>query len=188
MASLITSSPDSSRLAMGEESPSEECRLDLKGLISDLRFTPLLGSLTNCSSHLWACPRKLCFTFEGSAQVWGQITYTSSLNSIWHSWEQVKRFFKGNWKLGLPRRSKQKSEITLGNLSYSSLAWGSCCLLCCLQVADTFSPLSSLDSNHKTIQIQTLHYLKAFKIWKQWTVFIWHAWAKTWILIFLKTW
>lgn len=50
MASLIKSSQDSSRLDMGEESPSEERRLDLKGLISDLRFTPFLGSLTNCSS------------------------------------------------------------------------------------------------------------------------------------------
>lgn len=128
------------------------------------------------------------FAFEDSAQVWGHITYTSSFNSIWHSWKQVKRFFKGNWKLELPRGNKQKSKITLGNPSSSSLAWGSCCLLCCLQVAGTFSPLSSLDSNHKTIQIQTLHYLKAFRIWKQWTVCIWHAWAKTWILIFLKPW
>lgn len=45
MASQIKSSPDSPRLAMGEESPGEACWLDLRALIPALRVT-LLGSLT----------------------------------------------------------------------------------------------------------------------------------------------
>lgn len=45
MASRIKSSPDSPRLAMGEESPGEVCWLDLRALLPALRFT-LLGSLT----------------------------------------------------------------------------------------------------------------------------------------------
>lgn len=45
MASRIKSSPDSPRLAMGEESPGEVCWLDLRALVPALRLT-LLGSLT----------------------------------------------------------------------------------------------------------------------------------------------
>lgn len=66
MASLIKSSPDSPRPAMGDESTSEECWLDLKALILALRFTSLLGL---SPYYLLASFGDHCFTFEGSTQV-----------------------------------------------------------------------------------------------------------------------